>query len=215
MEQIEALLSNITVNTHSSIRILAGDRVLYIDPFRLRSAPRDADVIFVTHDHFDHFSPEDVEKVGKPETVFVMPESTAALAGEVVAGRPVIRVAPGERGEVLGLHFETVPAYNPAKPFHPRQNSWVGYVLTVDGLRVYVAGDTDATDEAAAVACDVALVPIGGKYTMDAGEAAGLVDRLQPRAVIPVHYGTVAGSPREFDRFVKDLQTGVRVCRKV
>ncbi len=211
MDRIEALLSRITVNAHSSVRIEAGEKVVYVDPFLLQSAPKDADVVFVSHDHFDHFSPEDVEKVKKPETVFVMPPSTAGIAAEQLKGHRILTVAPGEAGEIDGLPFETVPAYNPGKPFHPRANHWVGYVLTVDGLRVYIAGDTDATPEAAAVRCDVALLPIGGKYTMDAAEAAALANRMRPAAVVPIHYGSVAGGPEAFDVFRTAVDPSVRV----
>ena len=213
MEPIEEFLKRITVNAHSSVRIEAGAKVVYVDPFMLQAEPKDADVVFLTHDHFDHFSPEDVEKVRKPETVFVMPASTAKAAAELLKKHRILTVAPGEKGEVDGLPFETVPAYNPAKPFHPQANHWVGYILTVDGLRVYVAGDTDATLEAAAVHCDVAMLPIGGKYTMDAPEAADLAARIRPAAVIPIHYGSVAGGMDAFDRFCAAADPALRIHR--
>ena len=151
MDRIEQLMDRITVNAHSSVRVETAGRVLYVDPFALSAAPGDADLIFLTHDHFDHFSPEDVEKVMKPETVFVMPHSTAKAAAALIRGHECLCVRPGDAGEVLNLPFEAVAAYNPGKPFHPRKNDWVGYVLDLDGLRLYVAGDTDATPEAAAV----------------------------------------------------------------
>ena len=213
MERIDQLLQHIRVNTHSSLRLEAAGRVIYVDPFRLEDAPHDADLIFYTHDHFDHCSPEDTEKVGKPETCFVLPASCARSTAAVTKGRPVLQVLPGDRGEAWGQPFEAVAAYNPAKPFHPRENAWVGYVLTVEGLRVYVAGDTDATAEAAAVRCDLALLPIGGKYTMDAPEAAALVNRMKPRAVAPIHYGSVAGSPADFHRFAQAVDPAIRVVK--
>ena len=215
MEALEALLSAIRVNTHSSIRIQAPDKVVYIDPFRLPDAPHDADLVFVTHDHYDHYSPEDLEKVCKPGTAFVMAESTAKLAAGPFGSHAVTAVRPGDSGVFGDLRWEAVPAYNPNKPFHPKQNAWVGYVLTVGGLRVYIAGDTDATDEAAAVRCDVALLPIGGKYTADAKEAAALAEALRPQAVIPIHYGSVTGSPRDYDRFAKAVSGKLRVCKKI
>lgn len=212
---LNAFLRQITVNAHSSVRVEAEGRVLYVDPFALQTAPRDADLIFLTHDHFDHCSPEDLEKVKKPETVFVMPRSTAKAAAKLTRGHSVLTVAPGERGTVLGLAFETVAAYNPGKPFHPRKNNWVGYVLSLEGMRLYVAGDTDATPEAAAVRCDVAMLPIGGKYTMDAAEAAALAGRIRPAAVIPIHYGSVAGSPEDFERFHAAVPAGILVHRVI
>ena len=209
------ITDSIQVNTHSSVRLQGAGKVVYIDPFRLEETPRDADVIFVTHSHFDHFSPEDIAKVGKADTVFVMPAGMEQTAAPAVAGRRVIPVVPGQRGSVAGLEFETVPAYNLKKRFHPREEGWVGYVLTLEGCRIYIAGDTDATPEAAAVCCDAALLPIGGKYTMDAAEAAALANRMKPGLVIPIHYGSVAGSPKDYERFVKALDREIRVRRLI
>ena len=209
------VLDRITVNTHSSVRIETTGRVLYVDPFELPAAPHDADVIFLTHSHFDHYSPQDVAKVLKAETVFVLPEGIAAEAAPSTRGRRVLTVRPGDTGEAAGIPFAAVAAYNPGKPFHPREQGWVGYVLTVENRRVYVAGDTDATPEAAAVRCDVAMLPIGGKYTMDPAEAAALANRIRPQAVIPIHYGSVAGSLRDFDRFAAAVDPEIRVVRVI
>ena len=213
METIDQLLSCIRVNTHSSVRIFAEGRVVYVDPFRLPTEPHDADVIFLTHDHFDHYSREDVCKAMQPETAFVLPVSTARAAEEVISGHRTILAEPGQQYVLDGLRFETVAAYNPAKPFHPRANGWVGYVLTVLGRRVYVAGDTDDTPEAAAVACDVAMLPIGGKYTMDPEQAAALALRMRPQAVIPIHYGSVVGTGEAFDRFLAAAGGALRIVR--
>ena len=213
MENPEALLRGITVNAHSSVRVEAEGKVLYVDPFKLQAAPHDADLIFLTHDHFDHYSPEDVEKVLKETTVFVLPQSTAKAAAAQIGNRCTVIAEPGKSGAAAGIAFEAVPAYNPNKQFHPRKNGWVGYVLQLNGLRIYVAGDTDATEEAAAVRCDVAMLPIGGKYTMDALEAAALVKQMRPQAVIPIHYGSVAGVPEDFDRFREAVAGAVRVLR--
>ena len=213
MEPMEQVISRIRVNTHSSVRLETEGKTVYVDPFRLETEPHDADLIFLTHDHFDHYSEEDVRKVMKPETAFVLPASTAKAAEQVIAGHPVWIVAPGQRYELEGLPFETVAAYNPAKPFHPRENGWVGYVLPVLGRRVYVAGDTDATPEAAAVACDIALLPIGGKYTMDPEQAAALAGKIRPQVVIPIHYGSVVGTGEAYDRFLAALDGTMQVLR--
>lgn len=215
MKQLDKLLDRITVNAHSSVRIEAAGKTLYVDPFSLKTAPRDADLIFLTHEHFDHFSPEDIARVGREDTRFVLPESIAEKTAPVTAGRPVIAVRPGQAGEAAGIPFEAVRAYNPHKRFHPRERDWVGYVLTVDGLRIYTAGDSDLTPEAEAVRCDLALLPIGGTYTMNAAEAAALANRLRPLAVIPIHYGSVAGSPADFETFAAGVDPGIRVVKKV
>lgn len=213
METLDQLLSCIHVNTHSSVRIAAEGRVIYVDPFRLNGEPHDADLIFLTHDHFDHYSREDVCKVMRPETAFVLPSSTAKAAQEVISGHRTVVAEPGRSYALEGLCFETVAAYNPHKPFHPRANGWVGYVLTVLGRRVYIAGDTDDTPEAAAVVCDVAMLPIGGKYTMDARQAAALALRMRPQAVIPIHYGSVVGTEEAFHHFLEAVGGQLQVVK--
>lgn len=215
MNGVFEYLNMITVNQHSSVRLFASGKVLYVDPFELPAAPKDADVIFLTHSHFDHFSPKDIEKLCKPETVFVLPASMEAEAAQTTQGHRVAAVGPSDHVVIDDLRFETVPAYNPKKPFHPRENAWVGYLLHAHGLRIYVAGDTDATEEAGAVCCDIAMLPIGGKYTMDAAEAAALANRIRPQVVIPIHYGSVAGSPADFDRFAALVDPAIRVHRVI
>ena len=214
---------NITINTHSSIRI-AGSKVLYFDPFRITDAAHDADVVFVTHSHFDHFDPESIAKILKAGTAFVMPE-TMRKEADALKGLPGIDalhfLRPGDEpgpavpgtAEVLllrpeedacfrGLGIHAVPAYNlPPKRFHPKENGWTGYLVTDRGVRYYVAGDTDAVPELRHISCDVCLVPAGGKYTMDAEEAAALVNTVCPRAAIPTHYGSVAGSREDGEVF--------------
>ena len=175
------MAGNIEVFTQNSIRIKDGDRTVYIDPFRMKTEPQDADIILITHDHYDHFSPEDIARTAGKDTVLVVPEKMEDKAQEV-AGlvKRIATVKPGTRCQVEGLELETVPAYNILKPFHPRNAGWVGYVLQIGGKRIYIAGDTDATKEAKAVRCDIALIPIGGTYTMDAKRAAELVDAIRP-----------------------------------
>ena len=163
------MTGNIEVFIQNSIRIRSRVGVIYIDPFQMKEEPKDADFVLITHDHYDHFSPEDIGKVSKADTILVVPEKMAAKAQEVSGMvRKIETVKPSIYREMGELEFETVPAYNTLKPFHPKSAEWVGYILRIDGKRIYIAGDTDATKEAKAVKCDIALVPIGGTYTMDA-----------------------------------------------
>ena len=205
------MINNITVNEQSSIRIESG-KVLYFDPFRLRTAPHDADVIFITHSHFDHYSPEDIAKAAKPGTLFVAP---ASMAKELRALGSVTLMQPGESSAVCGIEVEAVAAYNRLKPFHPKRSGWLGYVVTLDGRRIYVCGDTDDTPEAEAVKCDIVCVPIGGTYTMDAAKAAAFVNALSPKIAIPIHYGTVVGKPSDADTFAGGVDAGISVVRKI
>lgn len=210
------MTENITVFTQNSIRITDGDKQIYIDPFQMREEPHDAAYILITHDHFDHFSPEDIEKVSCSDTILVVPEKMQGKAGEVSGlVSQIISVKPGEQREIDGLEMEMVPAYNVLKPFHPKSAGWVGYILQVDGKRIYIAGDTDATKEAKAVTCDIALIPIGGTYTTDAKKAAELVNTISPSVAIPVHYGNVVGNASDGEVFAANVKEPVKVEFKI
>ena len=204
-------MAEVRVLTHSSIRIAGKDRIIYFDPFEVREALHDADVVFVTHDHFDHYSLKDIEKVSKENTVLVVPESILKKvkdARKFVCG--IVSVKPKETTIVSDIPVEAVPAYNVLKPFHPKMAGYLGYVVTVDRTRYYVAGDTDDTKDAYAVQCDTALLPVGGKYTMDAKEAAALANAILPSIVIPTHYGSVAGEESAGETFRKLVSPGIR-----
>lgn len=206
------MTENIRVLTHSSIRIQSGDTVLYVDPYKVSGRPQDADFVFITHDHFDHFSPEDIEKVSCDKTVLVVPEKMRdKVLQEADETRGIIPVKPDAPYDINGFSFETVPAYNRLKPFHPKTAGWVGYIFCLDGKRIYVAGDTDATPDARKVQCDVALVPVGGTYTMNASQAAELVNTIRPAAAIPTHYGSVAGSATDAESFREKVDPAVHV----
>ena len=206
------MTENIRVLTHSSIRIQSGDTVLYVDPYKVSGRPQDADYVFITHDHFDHFSPEDIEKVSCDKTVLVVPEKMRdKVLQEADETRGIIPVKPDAPYDINGFSFETVPAYNRLKPFHPKTAGWVGYIFCLDGKRIYVAGDTDATPDAKKVQCDVALVPVGGTYTMNASQAAELVNTIRPAAAIPTHYGSVAGSAADAESFREKVDPTVHV----
>ena len=210
------MIGNIEVFIQNSIRIRSRVGVIYIDPFQMKEEPKDADFVLITHDHYDHFSPEDIGKVSKADTILVVPEKMAAKAWEVsgMVGK-IETVKPSVYREMGGLEFETVPAYNTLKPFHPKSAEWVGYILRIDGKRIYIAGDTDATKEAKAVKCDIALVPIGGTYTMDAKKAAELINTIRPDVAIPVHYGHIVGKPSDGEVFAENVMAPIKVEFKI
>lgn len=211
------MTDNIQVFTQNSIRIEDRGRNIYIDPFQMKDAPHDADFIFITHDHYDHFSPEDIMKVAGDDTVLIVPDRMAGKAKREVTdlATGMITVNSDVHREVDGLEFETIPAYNILKPFHPKNAGWVGYILDIDGRRIYVAGDTDATKEAKAVECDIALVPIGGTYTMDAKKAAELINMLRPDVAIPTHYGSIVGKTSDGETFAELVKAPVKVELKM
>ncbi len=206
------MIENIEVFINNSIRIRNRKGTIYIDPYEMKEEPHDADFIFITHDHYDHYSPEDILKVVGESTVLVIPEKMEGKIGGVSGEmRKVLTVKPGMFYETDGLEFDTVPAYNTIKPFHMKSAGWVGYILRIDRKRVYIAGDTDATKEAKAVRCDIALVPIGGTYTMNAKQAAELINEVQPEIAIPVHYGSVVGGKADEETFVANVKEPVKV----
>lgn len=210
------MTENIVVFGHNSVGIKSELGMIYVDPFKMKESPADASFILVTHEHYDHFSPEDIEKVAGKDTVLVVPESMKAKAQEA-AGlvKKIVTVKPGEDCEAEGLSFETVPAYNVDKKFHPKSNEWVGYILKVGGKRIYVAGDTDATPEAKNVKCDVAVIPVGGTYTMGIEQAAALVNEIKPAVAIPVHYGCIVGEASDGEAFAKLVKEPVKAELKI
>ncbi len=174
---------------HAGFLFSAGGRNVYVDPYRIGGDWPKADVVFVTHTHFDHFSEPDIAKIATAKTKFVAPVETAGK----MSGRDVLAVEPGKRYSVAGIGFETAPAYNISKEFHPRANGWVGYVIDVDGTRVYHAGDTDFVPEMSRINADLALLPAGGHYTMDLEEAIAASKSIRAKAYAPMHYRALLG----------------------
>ncbi len=197
------MLENIQVLYHSSIRINK-EKVIYIDPFKIEKEYNDADIIFITHDHYDHYSEEDIEKVYKDDTIIVIPEKLLPKALEKGFKQEyIITVKPNQTYMANGIKFETIPAYNINKMFHPKENEWVGYIIEINNCRYYIAGDTDLTPENKAVKCDVAFVPVGGKYTMNFKEAANLINEIKPKIAVPIHYGSIVGTREDAVNFIK------------
>ena len=198
------MLENIQVLYHSSIKINI-EKVIYMDPFKIEDDCHDADIIFITHSHYDHYSEEDIKKIIKEDTKIVVTNDLQETASKLTNEENVISVQPNEKHCVEGISFETIPAYNINKKFHPKQNNWVGYVIELNGLKYYIAGDTDITDENKKVKCDVAFVPVGGTYTMTSKEAADLVNIIKPKIAVPIHYGSVVGTKQDATDFVNLL----------
>ena len=191
------MVENIVWLGHSSVRI-DGEKVIYIDPWKLTD-PKKADLILISHSHYDHLSVEDVAKIRKEDTVIITTKDAAAdLAGDVRI------VQPGDVVQVGEISVEAVPSYNTDKDFHPRESGWVGFVVTVGGKRIYYCGDTDLIPEMETIRADIMLVPVGGTYTMTAEEAARAVNTVRPEIAIPIHYDDIVGSVEDARRF-KDL----------
>lgn len=203
-------MANISINARSSIRI-EGTKVIYFDPFKITEEKHDADIIFITHEHFDHFSPEDITKVSNDNTVLVAPYSMKNLVleevGKVIADMKFVKADNAETNLMIdNVLIKWVRAYNIDKPFHIKERGWIGYVVTLDDDTYYVTGDTDANEDNVNVKCDVLFVPCGGKYTFDAEEAAEFTYKIKPRKVIPTHYTDIVGESEIGEIFKRATQ---------
>lgn len=212
-------LSNISINVHSSIRV-AGSKIIYFDPFEIADEAGDADIIFVSHEHYDHFDPASIAKIKNDGTILVAPESMKkkALAESGIATDNCVFYEPNTCNELAGLTVQAVPAYNKMKPFHAKSAKWLGYIVTMDGIKYYFAGDTDMNEDVQKVQCDVAMLPIGGFYTMDKKQAAELTAVIKPQVVIPMHYGKIVGKADDGEAFKKLVEAsgyGVQVELKI
>ena len=208
------LLDSVEWLGHSGFRLRVGRSVVYIDPYRVDGGP-EADLILITHGHYDHFSPQDVERLSHERTWLVGPPAVAEQGSSRVAS-----IAPGEVLDdvVPGVSVAAVAAYNTSKrdtsgnAFHPREAGWVGYDLNVRGERLYHSGDTDVIPEMDSVTgVEVALLPVSGVYVMTAGEAAEAARRIQPRVAVPMHWGEHIGSRSDALVFKERAQVDVRI----
>lgn len=143
-------------------------------------------------------------------TIIIPEELLTKILRKGINKNAVITVESNKEYMVQGIKFETIPAYNTNKTFHPKENDWVGYIITLDGIRYYIAGDTDITEENRKVKCDVAFVPVGGTYTMNYSEAAELVNIIKPKIAVPIHYGSVVGTKQDATNFIKLLHSSIK-----
>lgn len=191
---------NFNVNSNNSIQLI-GSKKIYIDPYEIEENLHDADYIFCTHSHYDHFSEDDLRKIIKEDTKIITVKSSQQDAERLVSKENVLIVGPNQNYKIDDIEFSTTYAYNVEKQFHPKQNNWVGFIINFDSVKYFIAGDTDNIDELHGIEADYAFLPVGGTYTMDYKEAAELASNLNVKAVIPTHYGSVAGSKEEGKKF--------------
>jgi L-ascorbate metabolism protein UlaG (beta-lactamase superfamily) len=206
---VEELAKKITRMGHDTFRI-AASKTIYFDPFQIAGGPR-ADVVFITHDHYDHCVPEVVANIAGPETVIVTEKDCAAK----LDGFTVEVMKPGDKKTVAGLEVEAVPAYNidpDRQGFHPRKNAWLGFIVTIDGVRVYHAGDTDHIPEMKLLEnIGIALLPVSGTYVMTADDAVAAAKNIKPKLAIPMHYDTIVGTDADAKKFKAGLEGKVPV----
>ena len=199
----------VEVLCHNSIKIME-NVIVYVDPFKINKEYHDADYVFFTHSHYDHFSPEDIEKVKKESTVFIVTKDLKEKAEDLYGKKNILVVKPNEDYHVSDFDFKTTYAYNVNKAFHPKENKWVGYLIQINNKTYYIAGDTDNIEEIQDIECDEAFIPIGGTYTMNYKEAAELANVIKAKVVIPTHYGSIVGDKEDAIKF-KELVEGKEV----
>ena len=202
---MEAMLQGLTWLGHASFRVV-GEKIVYIDPWQLTGGPQ-ADLILVTHAHHDHLSVEDIDRISGPDTEILCPPDCVAQ----LPGRKVRAVRPGDALVVAGIPVQVVPAYNTDKPNHPRSAGHVGYIIEIGGRRIYHAGDTDLIPEMTGIVCDVALLPMGGTYTMNADQAAAAASAIHPQVVVPMHWGRLVGTEKDVERLMRLMPAAVRL----
>jgi len=191
---------------HASFRICHEQTVIYIDPWKIKDSPCDATIVLVSHSHFDHYSGDDIAKVSGKDTMLLASSDVVEKEGN---GETIM---PGMTIEVGGFRVTGVAAYNPAKQFHPKENNWVGFVIEVGSKRIYYAGDTDLIEEMKSLKeIDVALLPVGGTYTMNATEAAEATKYIKPKTAIPYHWGEIVGSRADAEKFADAAECQVQI----
>ena len=188
---------------HASFRLSRAGVTLYFDPWQIPSEPHDADWVLIGHPHFDHLSPGDVAKVARAETeVVTVAECAEKLKAAGFSGTVRV-VKPGDKIQAKGVSIEVVPAYNTNKKFHPKESGWAGFIVELDGVRIYHAGDTDFIPEMRGLKTDVALLPVSGIYVMTPEEAAEAAKVINPKVAVPMHYGSIVGTAADAKRFQK------------
>ena len=193
----------IQVIHHASIRI-EDDKVIYFDPYDIKEESHDADYIFITHDHYDHYDEESIAKIKNNNTKIIVPECLKDKENNLV-------VLPNKEYKIDNLVFKTIPSYNTSVSFHPKEANYVGYNILLKGLYYYIMGDTNRTPEADQVQTNICFVPIGGTYTMDVEEASSYINDLKPDEVIPIHYGKIVGDISLGEKFKNKINNNIKV----
>ena len=193
----------IEVLQHASIK-LSNNKIIYIDPYDIKEKLNDADYIFITHDHYDHYDQESIDNIKKEDTKIILPKCLEQKNHNLI-------VEPNNTYQIDNIKFETIASYNIDKTYHPKEKEYVGYNILLDDCYYYIMGDTDRTPEAEKVKTDICFVPIGGKFTMDIDEAAAYINTLKPKKVIPIHYGKIVGDISLGNQFKNMIDSNIVV----
>ncbi|MFH1399135.1 MAG: MBL fold metallo-hydrolase [Candidatus Woesearchaeota archaeon] len=193
---------------HASLRI-KNSLTIYIDPFNITSA-EPADLILITHGHYDHCSISDIRKIIRPATTLILPPDCSSKVSKLESAKLQL-ITPNQRIKIGEVTIEAVSAYNMDKQFHPKINDWLGYIVDINKTRIYHAGDTDFIPEMKSIKADIAFLPVGGTYTMTAEEAAKAANTIKPKIAVPMHYGQIVGTAADAERFKKLCKCPVEI----
>lgn len=207
---MENMLKNLHWLGHDSFRLDAS-KIVYFDPWKLSAGSPKADIILVSHEHYDHFSPEDIKLISSQDTVIVCDGAVAKQLRGKVSCREIRILAPFEAAGIAGVKIKAVPSYNIGKAFHTKESGKLGYLVEINGVTVYHAGDTDFIPEMKGYSCDIALLPVSGTYVMTADEAAEAALAIKPKIAIPMHWGDIVGDESDASRFKKLLEGKIEV----
>ena len=199
-------LNNISINCQSSIKISDG-LTIYFDPYDIKEKINNADYIFITHSHWDHFDLDSINNLVNEKTIIIGPSS---VIEKLDSNYKTLEVKPENTYNLNNISFMTVPAYNIDKEYHPKDAGYVGYIVTLNNVTYYIAGDTDALDELKVIKADVIFLPVGGTYTMTKEEAVELANTIKPKYAIPIHYGLAVGDELDAKYFVNNIDKEIK-----
>ncbi len=207
---IDRMVDNIKWLGHASIMIKVDDKNIFIDPWKIKEIKDKADIILITHSHFDHYSEEDIKKVAKVDSVIYGPEDVISKTS--LKNKKVLK--PYDEIKSGNINIKAFPAYNLNKNFHPKENKWLGYIIEYNGVSIYIAGDTDFIPEMRELKVNIVILPVGGTYTMNAKESANFTNTIKPDVAIPIHWGDIVGSKKDVDEFIKNVKKPTKVVLK-
>jgi len=206
MNKIDNFIENISWLGHDSFLIKANDKNIFIDPYNIHTKEK-ADLILISHSHYDHYSPDDIEKIRTDKTIIITESETASKISD-----KVLVMKPNDILEENGIKIEATHAYNINKEFHTKEKEWLGFIITIDNIRIYHAGDTDLIEEMNDIKTDIALLPVSGTYVMTAKEAIEATKIIKPKIAIPMHYGSIVGDKNDAILFANGLKN---ICKTV